>query len=333
VKAFLFALLAALAAPAAAQGAYASRPEVKAFIRDLVARHGFIEAELVQLFSRARRVDPVLNAIQLPAEKTRSWEDYRATFLQEERVAAGAAFWKKNRRVLERARQVYGVPPEYVVAIIGVETFYGRNTGRFRVVDSLTTLAFDYPARSEYFRGELENFLLLARDSGVDVFSVRGSYAGAIGMPQFMPGSTRRYGVDFDRDGTIDLRRNTADAVGSVANFLKEHGWRRGGEVLLGARVTGEGYKRYVAGGLEPRTPLADLAQAGVEIAGEAAERGSERGVLLELATPERPSDFRVGLHNFYVITRYNRSAYYAAAVADLAAALRAKMKSQSAGR
>ena len=321
----------ALAAPAFAQPAYSERPEVQAFIRQMVERHGFVERELVYLFSRVRRADPVLAAIQLPAEKSRSWQDYRATFLEESRVATGAAFWRTHRKTLERAQREYGVPAQYVVAILGVETFYGRHTGRWRVVDALSTLAFDYPPRAEFFRGELEHYLLLARDSGVDVFSVRGSYAGAIGMPQFMPGSTRRYAVDFDRDGAVDLRRNAADAIGSVANFLKQHGWRRGGGVLLEARVSGDGYKRYADGALEPRYSLGELMRAGVQIDNPKPPPEAERALLLELQTPEQPSDFRVGLHNFHVLTRYNRSAFYAAAVADLAQVLRSR--AQRAGK
>jgi membrane-bound lytic murein transglycosylase B len=331
-RAWICALGLALAAPGWAQD-YAERPEARAFIREMVERHGFVQSELAYMFSRVRRVDPVLQAIQLPAEKSRSWQDYRATFLEERRVDAGAAFWKAHRKVLERAERAYGVPPEYVVAIIGIETFYGRHTGRWRVVDALTTLAFDYPPRAEFFRRELEHYLLLARDSGVDVFSIRGSYAGAIGMPQFMPGSTRRYGVDFDGDGAVDLRRNVADAIGSVANFLKQHGWRRGGEVLLEASVSGEGYKPYADGGLRPKATLAELARAGVRIGNLSAEREAERAVLIELEMPGRPSEFRVGLHNFYVLTRYNSSAFYAAAVADLAQALRERRRTQRVGR
>ena len=309
---------------AAAQGSdYAQRPEVQAFIKSLAERHGFRERELARLFARVKRIEPVLAAIQLPAEKARSWQDYRATFLEEGRIAGGVAFWRAQRKALERAESLYGVAPEYVVAIIGVETFYGRHTGRWRVVDALTTLAFDYPPRAEFFRGELENFLLLARENGADVFSMRGSYAGAIGMPQFMPGSTRRYAVDFDGDGAIDLRRSAPDAIGSVANFLKEHGWRRGAEVLLQAQVSGEQYRQYLDGGFTPKYGVGELTKAGVEIPGLPAELQEERGVLVELETPGATSDFRVGLQNFYVLTRYNRSAFYATVVADLAKALR----------
>ena len=299
---------------------YAEREEVQDFIRDVAGRHGFAEAELKHLFSRVRRADPVLEAIKPQPPKARSWEDYRANFLNEKRIAAGAEFWKKHRRALERAEQRYGVPAEYIVAIIGVETFYGRNTGRWRVVDALSTLAFDYPARAPYFRSELEQYLLLAREQGKDVFSVRGSYAGAIGIPQFMPGSTRRYAVDFDNNGAIDLRRSPVDAIGSVANFLKEHGWVAGGEVLREVRVGGDAWRVLADGSVDPKHAAADLRAAGVEFDDMP---DGVRAALLELETPDKPSDYRIGLHNFWVLTRYNRSAFYASAVHDLAQAVK----------
>jgi len=327
VKRFLLVFLALISPAAAQPPGYAERPEVRAFIRELVERHGFVERELVRLFSRVKRADGVLEAVQTPAER-RSWEEYRAIFLTEPRVAGGVAFWNAHRKALERAQREYGVPPEYVIAIIGIETFYGRNTGRWRVVEALTTLAFDYPPRAPYFRDELEQYLLLARDGGFDVFSVRGSYAGAIGIPQFMPGSTRRFAVDFNGDGVVDLRRSATDSIGSVANFLKQHGWEPGGEVALEARVSGDAYRAYT-GGFEPRNALAELVKAGVQPLGKDLQ-SEVRAALVELESPERPSEYRIGFQNFYVITRYNRSAFYAAAVDDLAKALR---EAQSAGR
>ena len=313
----LLALLA-LAAPAGAS--YEERPEVRAFIRELVDRHGFVEEELKVLFSRVQRADPVLQAILPETQAQLTWDDYRATFLNDKRIEAGIAFWKANGRALARAERRFGVPAQIVVAIIGVETFYGRQTGRWRVVDALTTLAFDYPPRARFFRNELENYLLLARDNGLDVFAVRGSYAGAIGIPQFMPGSARRYAVDFDGDGAIDLRRSAADAIGSVANFLRQHGWQPGGEVQVKALVEGEAW-RALATGLEPKHAIADLANAGVQ---------PEKPVASPVAFIDLGSERRLGLHNFYVLTRYNRSALYASVVADLAAELK---KGQSAGR
>jgi membrane-bound lytic murein transglycosylase B len=249
----------------------------------------------------------------------RTWEEYRAALLTDRRIAEGVEFWKKYRRTLERAERKYGVAPEYVVAIIGVETFYGRNTGNWRVVDALTTLAFDYPPRSSFFRNELEQYLLFARHAGVDVFSVRGSYAGAIGLPQFMPSSSRAYAVDFDGNGHIDLQKSRADAIGSVANFLKVHGWQRDADVLVDARVAGDEWP--FAEGLEPKHSMLALRAAGIQF--DSPQPAGAQVTLVELASGGKPSDFRVGLRNFYVITRYNRSAFYAAAVADLARELR----------
>ncbi|MEA3194601.1 MAG: rane-bound lytic murein transglycosylase [Betaproteobacteria bacterium] len=318
IRSLLAALLAAPAL-ALAQQPYGERPEVRAFIQDLVQRHGFIEAELTFLFSRVRRAEPVLEAIERPAEKTRSWREYRAPFLEERRIADGVAFWRSHRASLARAERAYGVPAEYIVAIIGVETFYGRNTGRWRVVDALSTLAFDYPARANFFRAELESYLLFARESNLDVFAMRGSYAGAMGLPQFMPSSARRYAVDFDKSGAVDLRRSPSDAIGSVANYFKQHGWRKGAPVLLPARVSGDAWKPLVSGGFEPKVPVAKWQEAGVQVDKSGLE--DSPAILVELDA----GDVRLGFRNFYVITRYNRSAMYAASVNDLAQALRAR--------
>jgi membrane-bound lytic murein transglycosylase B len=331
VAALLFVPLLALAGPPAkppAQPSYAKRAEVQAFIRDMAKRHGFVERELSFMFSRVKREDPILQSIR-PPDKPRSWQDYREIFLTQKRIALGAEFWSLHSAQLERAQREYGVPPEYILAIIGIETYYGRNMGRWRVVDALTTLAFDYPPRAAYFRDELEQYLLLARDLGFDVFSVRGSYAGAIGIPQFMPGSQRRFAVDFNGDGAVDLRRSPADAIGSVANFLKQHGWQAGGAVMFPARVEGEAWRAYADGSMEPRHRIADLKRAGAQFAAPT-ELDSATAALVELPTPERESEYRVGLNNFYVLTRYNRSAFYASAVAELAAALR---RTQEPGR
>jgi membrane-bound lytic murein transglycosylase B len=308
-------LLAALSLPALAQG-YEARPEVRAFIDELAARHGFLPEELRATFAQVQRVEPALQSIQ-PAQQP-AWAEFRALFVNEPRIGAGLQFWRANRAALARAERDFGVPPEYVVAIIGVETYYGRHAGRFRVIDALTTLAFDFPARARFFRGELEQYLLFARDNGVDVFSVKGSYAGAIGIPQFMPGSTRRYAVDFDRDGHIDLRASAADAIGSVANFLRRHGWRPGEPVQLRVKATsGDAWRAYADGSVTPSHPVAELIRSGLQ-ADVPPETGSARAALIDLE-----GDLRLGLHNFYVITRYNRSALYAAAVADLAQALK----------
>src|SRR5712671_3036072 len=306
---------------------YAKRPDVRAFIREMVEQHGFVERELSSLFSRAQRMEPILQAISTPAETTRAWRDYRDMLLSERRLAGGVEFWNKHREALERAEREYGVAPEYIVAIIGVETLYGRNTGRWRIIDALATLAFDYPPRADFFRQELTSYLLLARDEGINVFAVKGSYAGAFGIPQFMPGSARRFAVDFDGSGAIDLHRSPVDAVGSVANFLNRHGWQPGGEVMFEAQVQGEGYRPFADGKLEPKYPIGILLGAGVEAPGVPEELTGQLAALIELPSEGYSSEFRLGLQNFYVLTRYNRSAFYAAAVAELAKALRQAMK------
>lgn len=325
-RAWLFALLFSLClstqAATPAVTPYSKRPEVRAYIKEMVARHGFVEKELVYLFSRVKREDAVLTAISAPAEKVRSWPEYREMLVNERRIAGGVAFWNAHRSALTRAERDYGVPAEYVVAIIGVETQYGRNVGKWRVVDALTTLAFDYPPRADFFRDELTSYLLLARDEGINVFATRGSYAGAFGIPQFMPGSARRYAVDFDGSGSIDLHRSPSDAVGSVANFLQRHGWQTGKDVLLPAKVQGEAWRPFADGSLEPRRTIAELAQAGVQVTDVPAQ---EKAVLVQL-DPE----IRVGLTNFYVLTRYNRSAFYAAAAFELAQAVKQRLKDEA---
>ena len=313
---------AAEGAPAG-RGAYSNRPEVRAFIREMADRHGFVDSELDYLFSRVRRQDAALKAITPPKDpRARSWRAYRARYVDAARISEGIAFWNANSAALARAAEVHGVPEEIIVAIIGIETHYGRNTGAFRVVDALATLAFDYRPRAEFFRGELEQYLLFVRELGVDVFSVKGSYAGAIGIPQFMPGSYRRFAVDFDGDGIADLRASAADAIGSVANFLRMHGWKRGEQVALPASASGDAHRAMLEAGVEPRFKLGELRQYGVE-----ARTGLALDTpvaLVELETPGAPTEYRLGLQNFYVLTRYNRATFYAAAVTDLAAAMRA---------
>lgn len=320
-------LLACAAASAQAAGPadFAARPEVRAFIREMVEQHRFVQHELEFVFSRARREPAILEAIQPPTPQARRpWDAYRAIFVNDRRIQAGAEFWRRHGGALERAQREYGVAAEIIVSILGIETFYGRNTGRWRVVDALATLAFDYPPRAGFFRSELANYLRLARDSGIDVFAVRGSYAGAIGIPQFMPGSYLRFAVDFDGDGAVDLRASAADAIGSVANFLKQHGWQADAPVVAAASVSGDGYKAFADGSVEPKHPAAELAKAGVRFDGVPPEA---HAALIELDNGEAPPEYRLGLANFYVLTRYNRSSFYAAAVADLAAALRAALQ------
>jgi len=324
VLASLFISLAALSAPPV-QKPYGKRDDVQGFVREMAERHGFVEHELNFLFSRARREPAILAAIAPPKDAVaRSWLAYRARFVTDARISEGADFWRRHAAALERAAREHGVPEEIIVAIIGVETQYGRQMGTWRVIDALATLAFDYAPRAEFFRGELEQYLLYARDAGIDVFSVRGSYAGAIGIPQFMPGSYRRFAVDYDGDGTIDLRASPADAIGSVANFLVKHGWRRGERVQLPARVTGgdaAAYRELADAGIEPKTPLSELKRYGVETRTDLAL--DTPVALIELESPGTATEYRLGLRNFFVLTRYNRSVLYASAVNDLAHELR----------
>jgi len=310
-------------AGAAAAGAFAERAETREFIRQMSERHGFDERSLEKIFADVRREPVVLKLIAPPPpDFKRSWEAYRARFLDPLRVRGGAAFWNEHADALERATRVYGVPAEVIVAIIGVETIYGRVTGEFRVIDALATLAFDYPRRSAYFREELEQFLLLSRETGADVFAARGSFAGAIGLPQFMPGSIRRYAIDFDGDGRIDLRSNPTDAIGSVARFLAEHGWVPGGPVYYPSRIDeGARLAPLIDAGIEPQFSSEQLSGFGVSPMGDVPAGTSL--ALIDLPNGGAAPTYLLGARNFYVITRYNRSSFYAMAVLELADALR----------
>lgn len=324
-------LACTLALPASAQPRskpaehYGHRADVDAFIAEMVDRHGFRQRELKTLFARTTRQPEILKAIRPPASpRTRSWQSYRTNFINDRHIAEGLRFFALHGEALARAEREYGVPQEIIVAIIGVETFYGRNMGSWRVVDALATLAFDYPPRAEFFRSELEAYLLFARDADLDVLGVRGSYAGAIGIPQFMPGSYRRWAVDFDGDGVARLRSSPVDAIGSVANFLKVHGWVAGEPIVYAADIGAADPAPLLAAGLKPSLTLPVFATAGIAVRAEPAPKAGALATLVELETPDRASEFRVGLDNFYVITRYNRSTFYASAVNDLAEALRA---------
>lgn len=299
---------------------FAHDPEVAAFILEMQERHGF-ESEFLQYrFSRLQPNETVLKAIRPPAvpELQRSWERYRARFLNERRVAAGIRFWNENATTLKRASAIYGVPEEVIVAIIGVETEYGRNTGKFGVMQALATLAFRYPPRAPFFRSELENYLLLARENGFDPLVLKGSYAGAMGIPQFMPSSQRRYAVDFDGDGKVDLTRSVEDAIGSVASFLAQHGWEAGSPVAVPATVEGDAAP-LVALGIRPEKPLGELAAAGLRAEGDA----TRPAAVIDLVSPGQTTEYWAGFQNFYVITRYNRSSFYAMSVFQLAEEIR----------
>jgi membrane-bound lytic murein transglycosylase B len=320
--ALLFVLAASDAA--AAQG-YAQRPEVRAFIDRMSHEHGFSARALRSLFAQVRYQPQVIAAMTRPVVSPPTYDDFAPRFLSSGRIEAGAEFWRTHAEALDRAAHSFGVPPEIVVAIIGVETYYGRNTGGYRVIDALTTLAFDYPRRADYFRGELEQFLLLAREQKLSPLVPKGSYAGAIGLPQFMPGSIRAYAIDFDDDGRIDLASDVDDAIGSVAQYLARHGWRSDQPVMTPARLESEDPEsllRRFEGGVAERRPLAAWTHDGVTgfmIPGDLAADPVGL-VMLEVSGS---STYWLTFENWYVLMRYNRSRLYASVVWQLGERLR----------
>lgn len=315
------------AAPPAAPD-FAEDPAVVDFAHDMEARHGFDAKALLAQFAEVRPNPTVLKLIKPPeTPQQRSWERYRARFLNERRIAGGVEFWTNHRATLARARAFYDIPEEIIVAIIGVETEYGRNTGNFRVLEALSTLAFRYPPRAEFFRTELEQFLLLARENGMPATAIRGSFAGAIGVPQFMPGSQRRYAVDFNGDQRVDLSGSIEDAIGSVARFLEQHGWLAGKPIAVPARISAEPDRALIDAGIRPSLKLADLADKGIR-----AEAEPQAIVtLVDLVTPNAATEYWIGFNNFYVITRYNRSSFYAMSVFQLAEAIKERMAARAA--
>jgi membrane-bound lytic murein transglycosylase B len=326
---FVAALAAALVAPAAARSPapppYASRAEVRQFIDDIVAEHGFDRDRVERWLNAARYSATVERLMQPPIPfGQRNWLEYRSRYLEDKRVRAGVDFWRANSAALERANERFGVPPEIIVAIIGVETYWGRITGNFRTIDVLATLSFDYLRRADYYRKELVELLLLAREQRTDPLAFKGSFAGAIGLPQFMPGSIRRFAVDFDGDGRIDLAGSATDAIGSVARFLVQHGWQRDLPILFDAEAD-EAIVDSLGRGIDAAATWSDALNAGVVA-----------DLPLPLDTPVLVIDlpyldaggapsrlFRVGTVNFAAVLQYNRSYFYATAVVELAEALR----------
>ncbi len=297
---------------------FSGRPDVDAYIGQMVQQQGFSRDELNTLFKDAQRKQNILDAIARPAEQVKPWSEYRQIFVTDTRIAEGVEFWRENAAALERAQREFAVPPEVVVAIIGVETRYGRNAGSYRVIDALATLAFDYPPRGDFFRNELTQFLLLAREEGVDPRSLTGSYAGAMGFGQFIPSSFRSYAVDFDGDGKRDIWTNPQDAIGSVANYFRKHGWTADGHVVEPASVKAPQADAVANESLNLQYTVGQLRALGVSVEGlpDAAEAGLYR------MDGSSGLEYWVGLHNFYVITRYNHSSMYALAVHQLGQAI-----------
>ena len=301
------------------------------FEAEMVGKHGFEPAALKTLMAQVNYIDSAVQLVKpAPPGKPKNWQAYRDRFIEPVRIDAGVTFWNDNAQALARAEATYGVPAEIIVAIIGVETVYGRNTGRFRVMDVLTTLAFAYPdtpnreARMRFFRDELENTLLLSRKSNMDPLSLVGSFAGAVGLPQFMPGSILAYGVDFDADGRIDLRNSAVDAIGSVANFLVQHGWKadQTGPLAYPAEVSpNRVWESLIGRELAARYSADELTTAGA-VANIALPAGKLFG-LIDLQNGAEATEYWLATDNFFAITQYNRSYFYAMSVVDLGRALR----------
>jgi membrane-bound lytic murein transglycosylase B len=299
------------------------RPEVKEFIAHMSTAYGFKKGALRKLLKSAASQPAIIDAMSKPAEKAKLWYEYRPIFLNERRIREGTEFWVAHREALDQASIKSGVAPEYLAAILGVETYYGRLTGTYRVLDALATLSFDYPPREKFFRDELEQFLLLTRDAHLDPKTLKGSYAGAMGAPQFMPSNYRRYAVDADANGRIDLWNDWPDVCASVGNYLKEHGWNAGGPVLEEATVPPE-----KAGDLDGRKLALSETVASLEAKGVNfdAPLPPEAPAILIAADEPDGVHWRVGYNNFFVITRYNHSPLYAMAVYELATAMKQRM-------
>ena len=300
--------------------------ELAPFIEEMKAEYGFDESEIKRIIGDARVLPEVVKAISKPAE-AKPWYEYRPIFLTETRISKGVGFWNEHRASLARAEEIFGVSAEIIVAIIGVETLYGERAGRIRVLDSLVTLGFRYPRRSTFFRSELKEFLVLCRDEGLDPLVLKGSYAGAMGVPQFISSSYRSYAVDFDGDGRRDLISSPTDAIGSVGNYLKRHGWQADGTIALPAQISGNGYQDLLELGIKPKVPLGDLREHGVTVSGGPVD--AQRGALIELEL-RTGKEHWVVMENFYTITRYNHSKLYAMAVTQLAQKIRSRYQEQT---
>jgi membrane-bound lytic murein transglycosylase B len=311
---------AALALPARAQPAL--RTEYEAFIEQMAEKHGIARALLQRWFAQVKPLPWIIRAMNAPST-SRPWFEFRKNHVGAAQIEGGAKFWLKHAATLARATREFGVPEEIITATIGIETHYGGYTGEVRILDALATLAFDYPKRAEFFRDELEQFMLMGRETSLDIATLRGSYAGAMGMPQFLPSSFRKYAVDFDGDGQRNLWNSVPDVIGSVANYYKVHEWQPGAAVVVPARVSTTP-DAALTDDITPKTPIGAFRKLGIQPA--AAVSDDALAALLPLET-ESGMQYWFGLKNFYVITRYNRSTNYAMAVYDIAQGIKARVK------
>ena len=302
---------------------FGNNTQINQFINEMVKKHNFDSDELTKLFAKTRRHQSILDAIARPAE-SKPWREYRPIFLTRDRLRGGLKFWRENEATLRRARETYGIPEEIIVAIIGVETRYGKHAGRYPVIDALATLAFAYPPRSPFFRRELQEYILMAREEGIDPLQQKGSYAGAMGMPQFMPSSFRQYAVDFSGDGQRDLWNNPVDVIGSVANYFKKHRWKTGEPIAYKVKVKGNAYKKLLQHNqrhrIKPHLSVQTLREHGISLPKDLP--ADMQGAFIELDGINGPEHWVVW-HNFYVISRYNHSALYSMSVFQLSQQLR----------
>ena len=307
---------------AAPQTYMSSNPDVRQFIDSMQEKHGFDANSLTLLFEQQRPDNRVIKIMApAPAQLTPNWTAYRSRFVNARRIGRGVDFWNTYADQLTRAEKQFGVPAEIIVAIIGVETEYGRNMGSFSVLNALATIGFYGERRRDFFQTELEQYLLLARENQLDLANTKGSFAGAMGIPQFMPSSQRRWGVDFDGDGRIDLRQSPIDAIGSVGNFLKSHGWLTGQIAVIPTVAPNPLPSAFEKVDIKPGIALSSYQEAGFAFRSNL--RDDTPATLVSLSTPNQPTAYWLGLQNYYVITRYNRSAAYAMSVIDLGAAIR----------
>jgi membrane-bound lytic murein transglycosylase B len=320
------ALTAAATGPAGAHAAATEpgtpfpRAQLAKFARQVARHDGLSRRALLRVLRHARAQPQIIDKISRPAEQVLEWWQYRQIFLTDKRISAGAQFWQEHRDALERVSAQEGVPPQYIVAILGAETYYGRITGSYRVLDSLATLAFDYPPRAHYFRGELEKFLVLTHREKIDPLSVKGSYAGAMGPLQFMPSAYIRYGVDGNDDGQRDLFTDWDDIFASVAHYLHQCGWQEGGPVVADVRIDPGATFHIDPANLRLDETIDGLNAQGVRVVGS--DVPGNTPVVLLLAQQQDGPTYRVGFNNFHALTRYNHSALYAMAVDELAHAI-----------
>jgi membrane-bound lytic murein transglycosylase B len=323
MSSFLVAACLLAAQPVLAGSEYLLRPDVRSFIDSMSEEHGIASADLERILGDVRYTPAAVRLIGPPPSSApspaRSYARYRAQFLTPALISAGSRFWSLHTEVLARAEAEFGVPAEVILGVLGVETAYGRNTGSFRAIDALATIAFDGERRQDYFRDELKELLLLARDFKIDPLAIKGSYAGAVGLPQFMPSSYRRYAVDYDGDGVIDLLGSASDAIGSVASYLKAFGWVAGETPTAPVRLA-QGTEADLVSGLQRIHDVSEVQGKGVVFSGRDPPAGLVS--IFELPTPGKPSKFVAGFNNFEVVTRYNRSTFYASAVLELGAAI-----------